>query len=95
MRECTTVHDRMNDDSKARDVPRDKAKMALAPGIAFALRCAAQAPLRGRTTLRGWFVFCCTKNTECFMLFCEISCAQVVFCREVNEEVYDCTRPNE
>ena len=40
--------------------------MAPAPGIAFALRCAAQAPLRGRTTLRVWFVFCCTKNAECF-----------------------------
>ena len=26
MRECTTVLDRMNDDSKARDVPRDEAK---------------------------------------------------------------------
>ena len=42
--------------------------MAPAPGIAFRflLRRNAQAPLRGRTTLRVWFVFCYTKNAEMF-----------------------------
>ena len=55
MRECTTVHDRMNDDSKARDVPRDKAKMAPAPGIAFALRCAALLRLPFGVEPPCWF----------------------------------------